>query len=96
MAARAAHRTETHGAVEVMQAGTQQVKLGVESTTRAGASLRGIIQTSEAAGANGDGDWQRRGRAEGATEEISASVEGDCGHHARHGRRGEGVGQGGA
>jgi len=30
-------QTETQGAVEVMQAGTQQVKLGVESTTRAGA-----------------------------------------------------------
>ena len=41
---------ETRDAVRVMHAGTQQVQLGVESTTRAGASLREIIQTSEAAG----------------------------------------------
>ena len=41
---------ETQAAVQVMQSGTAQVKLGVESTTRAGASLREIIQTSDAAG----------------------------------------------
>ncbi|HEY0801802.1 MAG TPA: methyl-accepting chemotaxis protein, partial [Steroidobacteraceae bacterium] len=44
-------QTETRGAVQVMQSGTAQVKLGVDSTTRAGSSLREIIQTSETAGA---------------------------------------------
>jgi len=68
-------QTETHGAVEVMQAGTQQVKLGVESTTRAGASLREIIQTSEAAGAMVTAIASAAAAQRGATEEISANIE---------------------
>jgi len=68
-------QTETHGAVEVMQAGTQQVKLGVESTTRAGASLREIIQTSEAAGVMVTAIAAAAAAQSGATEEISSNVE---------------------
>lgn len=43
-------QTETHSAVEAMQAGTKQVELGVESTTQAGNSLHEIIKTSELVG----------------------------------------------
>jgi methyl-accepting chemotaxis protein len=43
-------QTETKSAVEAMQAGTQQVELGVESTTKAGTSLHEIITTSEQVG----------------------------------------------
>ena len=43
-------QTETQSAVEAMQAGTQQVELGVESTTKAGTSLHEIITTSEQVG----------------------------------------------
>ncbi len=43
-------QTETHSAVEAMQAGTKQVELGVESTTQAGTSLHDIIKTSELVG----------------------------------------------
>jgi methyl-accepting chemotaxis protein len=68
-------QTETQGAVEVMQAGTQQVKLGVESTTRAGASLREIIQTSEAAGALVTAIASAAAAQRGATLEISANIE---------------------
>jgi len=68
-------QTETQGAVEVMQAGTQQVKLGVESTTRAGASLREIIQTSEAAGALVTAIASAAAAQRGATQEISANIE---------------------
>ena len=68
-------QAETHGAVEVMQAGTQQVKLGVESTTRAGASLREIIQTSEAAGTMVTAIASAAAAQRGATEEISSNIE---------------------
>lgn len=43
-------QTETHSAVEAMQAGTKLVELGVESTTQAGNSLHEIIKTSELVG----------------------------------------------
>ncbi|MFZ0523991.1 MAG: methyl-accepting chemotaxis protein [Candidatus Acidiferrales bacterium] len=43
-------QTETHSAVEAMQAGTKLVELGVESTTQAGDSLHEIIKTSELVG----------------------------------------------
>ena len=68
-------QTETQGAVEVMQAGTQQVKLGVESTTRAGASLREIIQTSEAAGALVSAIATAAEAQKSATDEISTNIE---------------------
>lgn len=68
-------QTETHDAVEVMQSGTLQVKLGVESTTRAGAALREIIQTSEAAGAMVAAIATAAAEQQAATEEISANIE---------------------
>ncbi len=68
-------QTETQGAVEVMQTGTQQVKLGVESTARAGASLREIIQTSEAAGDMVTAIATAAAAQRSATEEISANIE---------------------
>lgn len=68
-------QAETRGAVVVMQSGTEQVKLGVESTTRAGASLREIIQTSEAAGVMVTAIATAAAAQQGAAEEISANIE---------------------
>jgi hypothetical protein len=58
-----------------MQSGTEQVKLGVESTMRAGASLREIIQTSEAAGVMATAIATPAAAQQGATEEISSNIE---------------------
>ena len=68
-------QTETQAAVQVMQSGTRQVKLGVESTTRAGASLREIIQTSEAAGAMVAAIATAAAAQRSATEEVSSNIE---------------------
>src|SRR5271156_552741 len=43
-------QTETRGAVEKMQSGTQQVEKGVEVTAKAGASLKQIIGQAEHVG----------------------------------------------
>jgi methyl-accepting chemotaxis protein len=43
-------QSETNEAVSAMHTGTQQVEIGVESTSQAGIALREIIRTSEEAG----------------------------------------------
>ena len=68
-------QTETQGAAQVMQSGTAQVKLGVESTTRAGASLREIIQTSEVAGTMVTAIAAAAAEQKIATGEINANIE---------------------
>ncbi len=68
-------QTGTQGAVELIQSGTEQVQLGVASTTRAGASLQQIIQTSEAAGTMVTAIASAAAAQQAATEEISANIE---------------------
>ena len=68
-------QTETQSAVVAMQAGTQQVELGVKSTAQAGTSLKEIIKTSEQVG---DMVVQIAAAAKeqaSATEEINANIE---------------------
>ncbi len=66
---------ETHSAVEAMQSGTQQVQLGVESTTQAGASLHEIIKSSESVGNMVMTIATAATEQTSATEEINANIE---------------------
>jgi len=68
-------QTETQSAVEAMQAGTQQVELGVESTTKAGNSLNEIIKTSEQVGEMVMLIATAATEQASATEEINSNIE---------------------
>jgi methyl-accepting chemotaxis protein len=68
-------QAETLSAVEAMQTGTQQVELGVESTTRAGTSLHEIIQSSEQVGEMILLIATAATEQSSATEEINSSIE---------------------
>jgi methyl-accepting chemotaxis protein len=68
-------QAETLSAVEAMQTGTQQVQLGVESTTRAGTSLHEIIKTSEQVGEMILLIATAATEQSSATDEINSSIE---------------------
>jgi len=68
-------QAETKSAVEAMQAGTQQVELGVESTTKAGNSLSEIIKTSEQVGDMVMLIATAATEQASATEEINSNIE---------------------
>jgi methyl-accepting chemotaxis protein len=68
-------QAETLSAVEAMKTGTQQVELGVESTTRAGASLHEIIKTSEQVGDMIVLIATAATEQSSATDEINSSIE---------------------
>ncbi|MFY9804280.1 MAG: methyl-accepting chemotaxis protein [Candidatus Acidiferrales bacterium] len=68
-------QTETQSAVEAMQVGTQQVALGVESTTQAGNSLHEIIKTSELVGDMILLIATAATEQSSASEEINANIE---------------------
>ena len=68
-------QAETLSAVEGMHSGTQQVQQGVESTTRAGASLHEIIKTSEQVGDMIVLIATAATEQSSATDEINSSIE---------------------
>ena len=67
-------QAETKSAVEAMQAGTQQVEMGVESTSQAGVSLHEIIQTTEQVGEMIAHIATAATEQSSATEEVSGNV----------------------
>ena len=68
-------QTETASAVEAMQAGTAQVQLGVESTTKAGGSLNEIIKSSEQVGDMIMLIATAATQQSSATDEINSNIE---------------------
>ena len=68
-------QAETKNAVTAMLAGTQEVGLGVESTTKAGSSLQEIIQTNEHVGDLITHIATAATEQSATTEQINGSVE---------------------
>ena len=68
-------QTETRGAVEKMQSGTQQVEKGVEVTARAGASLKQIIGQAEHVGEMVTQIATAANEQSSATEQVSSNME---------------------
>jgi methyl-accepting chemotaxis protein len=68
-------QAETKSAVTAMQAGTNEVQLGVELTTQAGSSLHDIIQMSEQVGDMVTHIATAATEHSAATEEINNSIE---------------------
>lgn len=67
-------QAETKSAVEAMQAGTQQVEMGVESTSQAGLSLHEIIQMTEQVGEMISHIATAATEQSSATEEITGNI----------------------
>jgi len=67
-------QAETKSAVEAMQAGTQQVEMGVESTSQAGLSLHEIIQMTEQVGEMISHIATAATEQSSATEEVSGNI----------------------
>lgn len=68
-------QAETKSAVEAMQAGTQQVEMGVESTSQAGCSLHEIIQVTEQVGEMIAHIATAATQQSAATEEVNGNID---------------------
>ncbi len=68
-------QSETQSAVTAMQAGTQEVERGVESTSQAGSSLHDIIQMSEQVGDMVTHIATAATQQSAASEEINGNIE---------------------